>query len=127
MEDPLPTFTTFVERIRALHPKFAYIHAVEPRISGNIETNGDSAQSNETLRETAGSIPFIAVGGLNSASASSTVEKHGGLVAFGRHFLANVSPLLVSTMRSGNGFSHGHTTSARSAVAPEGRAPFDAV
>jgi hypothetical protein len=64
---------------------------------------------------------------LNSASATSTVEEHGGLVAFGRHFIANVSPPFLSTMRSGKRFSHGHTTTARSSLAPEGRAPFDAV
>ncbi|KAI0252327.1 NADH:flavin oxidoreductase/NADH oxidase [Lactifluus subvellereus] len=88
MKDPLPTFTTFVERIRTAHPNLAYIHAIEP-INGKPEVDGGSAQSNESLRETAGVIPYIAAGGLNSASATSTVEKHGGLVAFGRHFLAN--------------------------------------
>ena len=94
MEDPLPTFTTFLERIRTVHPNFAYIHAVEPRINGYIEAEGGSAQSNDVLRETAGVIPYIAAGGLNSASATSIVEEHGGLVAFGRHFIANVSPHL---------------------------------
>ena len=97
MKDPLPTFTSFVESIRTVHPNLAYIHAIEPRIHGDTEpefVNARSAQANDALRETAGAIPYIAAGGFNSASASSTVEKHGGLVAFGRHFIANMSPLL---------------------------------
>ena len=31
---PLPTFITFIERMRDAHPKIAYIHAVEPRLDG---------------------------------------------------------------------------------------------
>ncbi len=34
MKDPLPTFTTFIERVRDAHPNFAYIHVVEPRVNG---------------------------------------------------------------------------------------------
>jgi NADPH2 dehydrogenase len=102
MKDPLPTFTTFIERIRAAHPNLAYIHAVEPRVKGDGDagpSDEDSTQSIEALRKAAGDIPYIAAGGFDRASASSTVEKHGGLVAFGRHFIANVSSLLA-TMRS---------------------------
>jgi NADPH2 dehydrogenase len=97
MKDPLPTFTTFIERIRAAHPKFAYIHVVEPRIHGNIEeppSDQDSTPSNEALREAAGNLPYIAAGGFDRASAATSVEKYGGLVAFGRHFIANVSNLI---------------------------------
>ncbi|KAH9970844.1 hypothetical protein BGW80DRAFT_1437976 [Lactifluus volemus] len=91
MKDPLPTFTTFVERIRVTHPNFAYVHGIEPRINGGDERNSDqgSTQSNEALRKAAGDIPFIATGGFDRASAAGMVEKHGGLVAFGRHFIAN--------------------------------------
>jgi NADPH2 dehydrogenase len=100
MKDPLPTFTTFVEHIRAAHPNIAYIHVVEPRILGDGDAGSSdesSTQSSEALRKAAGDIPYIAAGGFDRASASSTVEKHGGLVAFGRHFIANVSNLLAIT------------------------------
>jgi NADPH2 dehydrogenase len=100
MKDPLPTFTSFIERIRVAHPNFAYIHVIEPRINGNIEappSDQDSTQSNEALRKAAGNIPYIAAGGFDRASATTTVEKHGGLVAFGRHFIANVSNLVFIT------------------------------
>jgi NADPH2 dehydrogenase len=96
MEDPLPTFTTFVERIRTAHPNLAYIHAIEPRINGPEEPDTSDqldggTPSSEELRQAAGEIPYIAAGGLDLASAISKVEKHGGLVAFGRDFIANVS------------------------------------
>ena len=35
MKDPLPTFTTFVERIRDVRPNLAYIHVIEARVNGN--------------------------------------------------------------------------------------------
>jgi NADPH2 dehydrogenase len=94
MKDPLPTFTTFIERIRVAHPNLAYVHAVESRVDGNVDvppSDQDSTASNEALRKAAGDIPYIAAGGFDRASAASTVERHGGLVAFGRHFIANVS------------------------------------
>ena len=107
MKDPIPTFTTFVERIRAAHPNLAYIHAIEPRFHGPKEPRmndpaeanptQDNTQSNETLGKVAGDIPYIAAGGFDLASATSAVEKYGGLVAFGRHFIANVSALLSIT------------------------------
>jgi 2,4-dienoyl-CoA reductase-like NADH-dependent reductase (Old Yellow Enzyme family) len=47
------------------------------------------------LRKIWGNRPYIAAGGFNRATANSTVEKRGGLIAFGRHFIANVSTLFV--------------------------------
>ncbi|KAI9453406.1 hypothetical protein BJY52DRAFT_1289405 [Lactarius psammicola] len=92
MKDPLPTFTAFVERIRDTHPNFAYIHVVEPRVNGLTEgdlTDENRTQSNEVLRKIWGDRPYIAAGGMDGATAINTVEKYGGLVAFGRHFIAN--------------------------------------
>ncbi|KAH9988897.1 hypothetical protein BJV77DRAFT_1019753, partial [Russula vinacea] len=59
MEDPVPTFTGLLEHIREAHPNFAYVHVIEDVWGGR---------------------PYI---------AADTVEKHGGLIAFGRHFIAN--------------------------------------
>ena len=94
MEDPLPTFTAFVERVRDAHPNFAYIHVVEPRVDGIIDSDlsdENRAHSNEVLRKAWGDRTYIAAGGMDSIAASKMVEKYGGLVAFGRHFIANVS------------------------------------
>jgi NADPH2 dehydrogenase len=90
MNDPLPTFTTLIERIRDAHPKLAFIHAVEPRVDGDSDvTDENRAQSNGELRKAWGDRPYIAAGGMNGAAASKMVEKYGGLVAFGRDFIAN--------------------------------------
>jgi len=92
MKDPLPTFTTFIERVRDAHPNFAYIHVVEPRIDGIAESEfkeESQIQSNEVLRKIWGDRPYIAAGGMDRAAAIKMVEKYGGLVAFGRHFIAN--------------------------------------
>jgi NADPH2 dehydrogenase len=94
MKDPLPTFTTFVERIRDEYPNFAYIHVIEGRVNGNTvvaASDENRAHSNEMLRKTWGDRPYIAAGGMDRATAIDTVGKYGGLVAFGRHFIANVS------------------------------------
>jgi len=80
MKDPLPTFTAFVDCIRDAHPNFAYIHVIEDR----------AKDVSDALRKIWGDRPYIAAGGFDRASAISTVEKHGGLVAFGRDFISNV-------------------------------------
>ncbi|KAH9027908.1 hypothetical protein EDB84DRAFT_1563243 [Lactarius hengduanensis] len=104
MKDPLPTFTTFIERIRDAHPDFAYIHVVEPRVDGIVDgevTDENRAQPNEALRKIWGDRPYIAAGGMDGAAANNTVEKYGGLVAFGRDFIANPDlPLRLKEGRS---------------------------
>ena len=125
MEDPLPTFTTFVERVRDAHPKFAYFHAVEPRVDGVIDsdlTDENRTQSNEALRKAWGDRPYIAAGGMGGAAAVKMVEKYGGLVAFGRDFIANVSRVFDS--------QRGHFSkdiAARSPFAAKGRILTDAL
>jgi len=92
MKDPLSTFSTFVERIRDEHPNFAYIHVIEASWNGNEAialSNENRTHSNEVLRKIWGDRPFIAAGGMDRATAIETVGKYGGLVAFGRHFIAN--------------------------------------
>jgi NADPH2 dehydrogenase len=95
MKDPLPTFVTFIKHIRDAHPKFAYIHVVEEleRPDLDLVHNNDTndASPSDMLRQTWGDRPYIAAGGFDRTSANSTVEKHGGLIAFGRHFISNVS------------------------------------
>jgi len=92
MKDPLPTFTKLIERVRDAHPKLAFIHAVEPRFDGVIDSelsDENRNHSNEALRKAWGDRPYIAAGGMDGATASKMVEKYGGLVAFGRHFISN--------------------------------------
>ncbi|KAH9177321.1 hypothetical protein EDB89DRAFT_2200523 [Lactarius sanguifluus] len=108
MKDPLPTFTTFVERIRDEHPNLAYLHVIEPRASGDAGivalSDENRAQSNEVLRKVWGERPYIAAGGINRATAIDTVSKYGGLIAFGRHFIAN--PDLPLRLKEGLPLTH---------------------
>lgn len=115
MKDPLPTFTAFVERIRDAHPNFAYIHVIEDRAN----------EASDTLRKIWGDRPYIAASGFERASAIGTVEKHGGLVAFGRHFIANVSSFFLIISPAGD--ESDDYTVARSSLALEGRHRIDAV
>ncbi|KAH9056796.1 hypothetical protein EDB87DRAFT_1686814 [Lactarius vividus] len=107
MKDPLPTFATFVERIRDEHPNLAYIHVIEPRVSNftvAAVTDENRVQSNEVLRKIWGDRPYIAAGGMDRAIAIDTVSKYGGLVAFGRHFIAN--PDLPLRLKQGLPLTH---------------------
>jgi NADPH2 dehydrogenase len=127
MKDPLPTFTTLIKCIRDAHPNFAYVHAVEPRVDGVVDsdlTDENRAQSNEAFRKVWGDRPFIAAGGIDGATAAiKMVETYGGLVAFGRHFIANVSRGFFRAIH----FSQNAFTTARSPFAPEGRSFTDAI
>ncbi|KAF8263966.1 hypothetical protein EI94DRAFT_1739652 [Lactarius quietus] len=90
MKDPLPTFTALAESIRDAHPNFAYIHVVEPRVDGIIDsdlTDENRTQSNEVR-----------------CFAGKMVEKYGGLVAFGRHFISN--PDLPLRLKEGLSLTH---------------------
>jgi NADPH2 dehydrogenase len=98
MKDPLPTFTTFVERIRDAHPNLAYLHVIEDLNRTEADPNdANGANSSDSLRKIWGDRPYVAAGGFDRASANRTVEKHGGLIAFGRHFIANVSASFAPT------------------------------
>jgi NADPH2 dehydrogenase len=82
MPDPIPTFSEVVTRIRDDHPGFAYIHVLEPTRNGN--------DTNKFLRDIWGDRPYITNYDFGRDSAIEMVEKEGGLVSFGRHFISNV-------------------------------------
>ncbi|KAE9408424.1 FMN-linked oxidoreductase, partial [Gymnopus androsaceus JB14] len=92
MDDPRPTFTYLVQQIKHLHPSFAYIHVVEPRIKGSADTEEAHAEaSNDFLREIWHPKRFITAGGYKPETAFAVAEKYqneGELVAFGRYFLS---------------------------------------
>ncbi|KAH9066857.1 hypothetical protein EDB87DRAFT_465899 [Lactarius vividus] len=54
MKNSLPTFVTFIERIRDAYPDFTYTHIIEPRMDGTTDRDvmdENRAQSNEALRK----------------------------------------------------------------------------
>ena len=91
MDDPKPTFAYFVSQAKERFPDLAYLHAVEPRVSGIDDRESSDGDSNEFLREIWGGKAFISAGGYTPETAVETVKAKGGLIAFGRHYIANVS------------------------------------
>ena len=95
MEDPQPTFAYLVSQAKERFPDLAYLHAAEPRVAGVEDRDSDDSESNDFLRKIWGDKVFIATGGYTPQTATETVGTLGGLVAFGRHYIANVSSLLL--------------------------------
>ncbi|KDQ53947.1 hypothetical protein JAAARDRAFT_197051 [Jaapia argillacea MUCL 33604] len=89
MEDPKPTFSHLVTKIRDLHPGFGYIHVVEPQVSGIFDREAKPGESNDFLREIWGTRPFISAGGYSRDLAMDIADKTGNLIAFGRFFISN--------------------------------------
>ncbi|KAJ7481243.1 hypothetical protein B0H11DRAFT_2024793 [Mycena galericulata] len=92
MTDPIPTYTYIVSEIKRLYPTFAYIHLIEPRMSGDtrLEPSAENAaQSNNFIREIWGERPLISAGGYTRETALQLAERKNALVSFGRTFIAN--------------------------------------
>ncbi|KAG6378321.1 hypothetical protein JVT61DRAFT_14043 [Boletus reticuloceps] len=96
MPDPRPTFAYLATALRDKHPKLAYLHAVEPRVSGGADADSDSdaAANNDFLREIWGGEGgeervFISAGGFSRETALRTAEDREGLIAFGRLYISN--------------------------------------
>jgi N-ethylmaleimide reductase len=67
----------------------AYLHVIEPRVTGNVSDDAKPAVAAGLLRPLFRG-PVIAAGGFDSADAEAILAKgDADLVAFGRHFLAN--------------------------------------
>ncbi|KAL0947706.1 hypothetical protein HGRIS_013792 [Hohenbuehelia grisea] len=101
MQDPIPTFSYFASELRTRFPSLAYLHAVEPRISGASTRDADTVGVHESIeflrRIWAGpGRVFISAGGYTREAAlvraESSPRDYDGLVdlvAFGRWFISN--------------------------------------
>jgi len=90
MQDPKPTFATLFTHLRDTHPDMAYLHVVEPRISGDSYCDVHAHESNDFLREIWKPRPFMSAGGYNKEQAIEAAESTGDLIGFGRLFISNV-------------------------------------
>jgi N-ethylmaleimide reductase len=67
----------------------AYLHIIEPRVTGNLSDDDKPPVAAGLLRPLFGG-PVIAAGGFDAAGAEAILAQgEADLVAFGRHFLAN--------------------------------------
>ncbi|KAF7342493.1 putative inactive dehydrogenase EasA [Mycena venus] len=88
MPDPLPTFSYVISELAARYPSLAYLHLVEPRVSGNSEREAATHESNDALHALWAPRPFVRAGGFTRESALEAAE-NGDLVAFGRQYISN--------------------------------------
>ena len=97
MPDPRPTFAYLGTALCDKHPKLAYLHVVESRVSGVSDIDASADEENEFLRgiwnggEGGEERVLISASGYTRDTALRTVEDKGGLVAFGRQYISNVS------------------------------------
>ncbi|KAG5644434.1 hypothetical protein DXG03_008529 [Asterophora parasitica] len=96
MNDPKPTFGYVVSELRRRFPHLAYIHVIEPRVSGvTTVARVPEGQSNDFIREIWGSGDgpndrrLISAGGYDRKLGIAQAETKGDLIAYGRPFIAN--------------------------------------
>ena len=94
MQDPVPTFSALVSRIKERHPKFAYIHVVEP--DAEVEAVDGVAQSNDFISDIWLPRPLIRTNGYERETAITAAKTDKVLVGFARNYLANVCISLLS-------------------------------
>jgi NADPH2 dehydrogenase len=98
MKHPAPQFAFLVSQLREAYPRLAYLHVVEPRVSGGVDRKAFEGESNDFLRmiwngpdnETNGSV-YLSAGGYSLHDALRDAEEKGDLIAFGRIYIPNVS------------------------------------
>ncbi|KAJ5682929.1 hypothetical protein N7462_006094 [Penicillium macrosclerotiorum] len=90
MNDPIPQFTYFVERLKDL--KLAYLHCIESRVINNIDCE-KGAGINFLFDIWGKTSPVLVAGGYNPDNIQRAFEEeyqgNDIAVVFGRHFLAN--------------------------------------
>ncbi|KAG8417601.1 hypothetical protein J3458_005095 [Metarhizium acridum] len=89
MADPVPQFSDVIARLDRLN--LAYLHLVEPRISGNVDAEASSAESLEFAYKLWRG-PLLVAGGFKPETARRLVdEQHPDrkiVVVFGRRFIS---------------------------------------
>ncbi|CAK7217428.1 hypothetical protein SCUCBS95973_003148 [Sporothrix curviconia] len=91
MKDPVPQFTYLLEQLRAFPEPLAYLHIIEARVSGTLDTS--LTDSIDCFVETWGNVsPVIVAGGYTIEGAQKALDgkyrDRDVLVAFGRRFIS---------------------------------------
>ncbi|KAH6893968.1 NADH:flavin oxidoreductase/NADH oxidase [Coprinopsis sp. MPI-PUGE-AT-0042] len=89
MENPVPQFEHFISCLVKTHPSLAYLHFIEPTISGLTSAPAAEWETNDYFRKAWGPRPFISCGDYTRESAINVAETKGDIIAFGRAFIAN--------------------------------------
>ncbi|CAE6425389.1 unnamed protein product [Rhizoctonia solani] len=114
MEDPVPTFSYVLKELAKRHTDLAYVHFVEPVVSGDSDQKVEHAHdtgsashpdSNDFAREIWAPRTFLSAGGYKPESGEEAANKYGNAaIVFGRYFIAN--PDLPERLRKGIPLNH---------------------
>ncbi|KAK9476433.1 hypothetical protein V1514DRAFT_336779 [Lipomyces japonicus] len=102
-ENPYPQFEYIISKLQEVHPDLAYLHVVEPRVSGGSERVWNEKEESTEPFHKLWKGAWIAAGGFTPESAIEYANTHeNSLVAFGRSFVSN--PDLVARVKEGIAF-----------------------
>ena len=88
-DDMVATYSHVVNVLRA--KGIAYLHVIQPGVSGPDSLNDLSGDNDDFVRMLWGDSPYITAGGYDRETAMSRAEAHNNeLVCFGRPFTSNV-------------------------------------
>ncbi|KAN0059893.1 hypothetical protein ACQY0O_008468 [Thecaphora frezii] len=110
-ERPLETFVPWARYLVETYPRLAYIHAVEPRISGGNDAEGapDEEESLDPIRQVVrekgrGKVKFLVAGGYDPKSAAALADEHpDDTFVFGRYYIGTSMRWPSLARMGGNG------------------------
>ncbi|VDC07185.1 unnamed protein product [Peniophora sp. CBMAI 1063] len=93
--------STYTHVVTALHSRnIAYLHVIQPRISGGDEVEIGAHDSDDFVRALWTGLPYITAGGFTRSTAVARAETYENeLICFGRLFISN--PDLVEKLKEG--------------------------
>ena len=97
MKDPVPTFAALASERKNRFPGLAYLHVTEARFEVRVdESEVRQDTRNDFLRDLWAPKPYISTGAATFKTGIENAEKKGDVIAYGRHYLANVSIHYIS-------------------------------
>ena len=92
------TFSYIAGEIKRRHPDFAYLHVIEPRVSGASDREAGEGENLDFLAELWAPSPLLVAGGYKLEDAEEVASKYeNAVVVYGRYFISN--PDLVARIK----------------------------
>lgn len=102
--DILETYSYFVTQLKSRFPKLAYLHVIEPRISGAETVECSKADSLDFVADIWRPSPLLVAGGFKANDASAVTSRYeNAVIVYGRYFLS--TPDLVARLKHNIAFN----------------------